>query len=89
MVINERITYDGFFANQILSHFYSPDRNGDSAMNCADCFRDDEWRVTDDAPYADNTRSGLYEIGKNDKALLEFIVDVIQCMRSNVANSEG
>ena len=73
MAENERITYDGHFANQILSHFYSPDRNGNSAMNCADHFRDEEWRGTDDALYADNTRSDLYELGKNDKELLEFI----------------
>ena len=88
MAENGRITYDGHFANQILSHFYSPDRNSKSAMNCADRFRDEEWRVTDDAPYADNTRADLYELGKNDKQLLEFIVDVIQCMRSNEENSE-
>ena len=88
MAENDRITYDEHFANQILSPFYSPDRNSKSAMNCADRFRDEEWRVTDDAPYADNTRADLYELGKNDKQLLEFIVDVIQCMRSNEENSE-
>tara|TARA_Y100001937_G_C6857230_1_gene214752 strand:- start:142 stop:408 length:267 start_codon:yes stop_codon:yes gene_type:complete len=83
-----RTTYDGHFANEILSFFYSPDRHSGSAMECADKFRDDEWRVIDDAPYAHHTRSDLYEIGKNDKELLEFIVDVIQCMRTNVENSE-
>ena len=88
MAENERITYDEHFANAILHFFYSPDRSSESVMNCADRFRDEEWRVTDDAPYADNTRADLYELGKNDKELLEFIVDVIQCMRSNEENSE-
>jgi len=83
MAENERITYDGHFANTILHFFYSPDRHSDSAMECADKFRNDEWMIDDDAEYADNTRSDLYEIGKNDKTLLEFIVDVIQCMRYN------
>jgi len=80
---NTRITYEGFFANQILSDFYSPDRHSDSAMDCADKFRDDEWKITDEAPYAAHTRSDLYDLGKNDKALLEFITDVINCMRYN------
>jgi len=85
---NTRTTYDGFFANQILSDFYSPDRHSDSAMDTADKFRDDEWRAIDDAPYAHHTRADLYELGKNDKALLEFIIDVIQCMRYNKSMEE-
>ena len=88
MATNKRITYDGHFANTILHFFYSPDRNGNSAMNCADCFRDEEWMLTQDTECADNTRADLYELGKNDKELLEFIVDVIGCMRYNEENSE-
>ena len=80
---NARTSYQGFFANQVLSDFYSPDRHADSAMECADKFRNDEWRVCDDAPYADNTRGDLYELGLQDPALLDFIIDVIQCMRYN------
>ena len=87
MAATKRISYDGHFANQILHYFYSPDRTSESAMNCADKFRDQEWMALD-GEAGDNTRSDLYEIGKYDKQLLEFIVDVIQCMRSNVANSE-
>jgi len=79
----QSVSYDGFFANQILSSFYSPDRHSDSPMTCADKFRDEEWRVLDEAPYADNTRGDLYELGLQDKELLEFIIDVIQCMRYN------
>jgi len=85
---NTRTTYAGFFANQILSDFYSPDRHSDSAMDCADKFRDDEWRVIDDAPYAHHTRSDLYELGLEDKALSEFIIDVIDCMKYNRSMEE-
>ena len=80
---NTRTTYDGFFANQIISDFYSPDRHADSAMDTADKFRDDEWRVTDDAPYAHHTRSDLYELGAGNQELTNFIIDVINCMRYN------
>ena len=80
---NERISYQGFFANQILSDFYSPGRHSDSAMECADKFRDDEWRVDDDAQYADNTRIDLCELGKDNEDLKFFIIDVIDCMRYN------
>jgi len=80
---NTRITYSSFFANQILSDFYSPDRHSDSAMDTADKFRDDEWRVIDDAPYAHHTRTDLYEMGLSDPQLMEWIIDVISCMRYN------
>ena len=88
MTTNERITYSGHFVNQIRNHFYSPNRNGDSAMNCADKFRDQEWMALD-GEAGDNTQSDLYEFGKSNKTLLDFIIDVIECMRLNVKNSEG
>jgi hypothetical protein len=80
---NTRTTYDGFFANQILSDFYSPDRHSDSAMDTADKFRDEEWRLDDDAEYAENTRNDLYKLGANDLRLSVWIIEVINCMRYN------
>jgi hypothetical protein len=76
-------SYADIFARQILSDFYSPDRHSDSAMDTADKFRDDEWRLDDDAPYAENTRNDLIKLGANDLRLSVFILDVIQCMRYN------
>ena len=78
-----RTTYDGFFANKIMSAFYSPERTLDSAMDIADFFRGEEWRLDDDALYAENTRNDLYELGANDLRLSVFISDVIYCMRYN------
>ena len=80
---NTRTTYDGFFANQILSDFYSPDRHSDSAMDTADKFRDDEWRVDDDAEYAENTRNDLIELGSSNLRLSVWIIEVVNCMRYN------
>lgn len=80
---NTRTTYDGFFANQILSDFYSPDRHSDSAMDCADKFRNEEWRLDDDAPYAENTRNDLIKLGSNNLSLSVWIIEVINCMRYN------
>lgn len=81
--MNTRITYKGIFANQILSDFYSPDRNSDSAMDTADKFRHDEWRVIGDAYYAHHTRIDLYELGLSDPQLMAWIIEVIACMRYN------
>ena len=80
---NIRTTYDKHFANQILSDFYSPDRRNGSAMDCADRFRNDEWRVDDDAPYAENTRNDLIELGSKNLKLSVWIIEVINCMRYN------
>ncbi len=80
---NTRTTYDKHFANQILSDFYSPDRRNGSAMDCADRFRNDEWRVDDDAPYAENTRNDLIELGSKNLKLSVWIIEVINCMRYN------
>ena len=80
---NTRTSYAGFFANQILSDFYSPDRHSNSAMDTADKFRDDEWRVTDDSPYAHHTRTDLYKLGAGNEELSFFIIDVIDCMKYN------
>ena len=80
---NTRTTYDGFFANQILSDFYSPDRHSESAMDTADKFRDDEWRVDDDAEYAENTRNDLIELGSSNLRLSVWIIEVVNCMRYN------
>ena len=86
---NTRTTYDGFFANQILSDFYSPDRHSDSAIDTADKFRDDEWRVDDDAEYAENTRNDLIKLGSNNLSLSVWIIEVINCMRYNVSMEMG
>jgi len=85
----QRISYASFFDDKIIDVFYSSDRTLDDPMKIADFFRGDEWRLDDDAPYADNTRSDLYEIGLQDRDLLEFILDVINCMRYNRSQEES
>jgi len=80
---NTRVTYSEFFANQILSDFYSPDRHSDSAMDTADKFRDDEWRATDDSPYAHHTQIDLYKLGEGNRNLIFWIIEVIDCMFYN------
>ena len=84
MATSERITYKDHFANEIRSLI----RSGVSAIDCADKFRDKEWMIIDHSEYARNTRLDLYELANNDKQLLEFTVDVIQCMRYNVSQIE-
>jgi len=80
---NTRTSYADIFARQILSDFYSPDRHSDSAMDTADKFRDDEWRLLDNTSYADNTRADLYKLGEGNEQLSFWIIDVIDCMRYN------
>ena len=78
-----RTTYRNFFAGQIMLAFYSPNISSASAMDCADRFRNEEWRLDDDAEYAENTRNDLIELGANDLQLSVFIGEVIYCMRYN------
>jgi len=80
---NTRTSYADIFARQILSDFYSPDRHSDSAMDTADKFRDDEWRLLDNTLYADNTRADLYKLGEGNEQLSFWIIEVIDCMRYN------
>ncbi len=80
---NTRTSYADIFARQILSDFYSPDRHSDSAMDTADKFRDDEWRLLDNTSYADNTRADLYKLGEGNEQLSFWIIEVIDCMRYN------
>lgn len=84
-----RTTYRNFFAGQIILAFYSPNISSASAMDCADRFRNEEWRLDDDAEYAENTRNDLIELGANDLQLSVFIGDVIQCMRYNRSMEEA
>ena len=84
-----RTTYRNFFAGRIMLAFYSPNISSASAMDCADKFRDEEWRLDDDAPYAENTRNDLIELGANDLRLSVFIIDVIYCMRYNRSMEMG
>ena len=86
---NTRITYVDTFANWILSDFYSPHRRDGSAMDCADKFRDEEWRLDGDAPYAENTRNDLIELGANKPELCAWIIEVINCMRYNRSQEES
>jgi hypothetical protein len=85
---NARTTYRNFFAGQIMSAFYSPSISSAAAMDCADKFRNEEWRVIGDAPYAQHTRVDLYELGLEDESLSEFIIDVINCMQYNLSMVE-
>ena len=85
---NTRITYTGFFANQMLSDFYSPDRHHYFPMDTADKFRNDEWRVIGNASYAENTREDLIRLSKDNLALQAFIADVIDCMKYNRSMEE-
>ena len=57
-------------------------------MDCADLFRDDEWRVTDDADYAKNTYQDLHASASGDKKFLKFLDNVIVCMKYNLIQIE-
>ncbi len=71
---------------QILSDFYSEVVN--DPMDCADKFRHDEWKLIDDAPYAQNARNDLHKRGLTDPQLMHWIIDVLNCMRYNRSMEE-
>ena len=68
-----------------ILHHFELSHNGGSAMNCADLFRHDEWRVLD----SESAHANLLSLGDDDEKLRDFIHDVVSCMRVNVELSEG
>jgi len=83
-----RTSYAKDFIGAIKMHFYSNSDSNQDAMECADCFRDEEWKVIDDADYGENTRQDLLEMGKDDPELSSFINEFIDCMKYNMKMAE-
>jgi len=52
-------------------------------MDCADMFRNDEWKVVDDADYGENTRTDLIAMSSHDSEFQSFVEQVIACMKYN------
>ena len=78
----KRISYAKELMETLKAYYQSGRYSGDG-MECADLLRDEEWRVDDDAPYAENTRADLYEMASYDPEFGDFVLEVICCMRYN------
>ena len=57
-------------------------------MDSADMFRNDEWKVVDNADYAINTREDLIAMASGDPEFKRFIEEVIECMKYNRSMEE-
>jgi hypothetical protein len=77
-----RTSYAKDFISTLKEHFNSDRYNGDG-MDCADMFRGDEWKVDDDADYAENTRGDLIKLSSHDPVFQSFVKEVITCMKYN------
>ena len=77
-----RTSYADQFIKVFKTFFYSGRYNGD-AMDCADMFRHDEWKVVDNSDYSKNTRNDLIDMSSHDPELERFIEEVIECMKYN------
>jgi hypothetical protein len=53
-------------------------------MDCADLFRHDEWMLTDDTDYAENTYQDLLK-SSDDEGFEVFLRDVISSMKYNLS----
>ena len=82
MDLMTRTSYADQFIKTFKKYFYSGRYNGD-AMDCADMFRHDEWKVIDDTDYGKNTRDDLLKIVGDDIAFQLFVFNVIACMEYN------
>ena len=83
-----RTSYAEQFIKTFKEYFESGRYNGDG-MDCADMFRDDEWKVADDADYAKNTCHDLLEMTSHDPAFKSFAKEVITCMKYNRSMEEA
>ena len=77
-----RTSYAKDFIEFFKEFFYSNRYNSDE-MDCADMFRDSEWKVDDDADYAKNTCDDLLKMASHDPAFKSFVEEVILCMKYN------
>jgi len=66
-----------------LKEYYDSDKYNGDAMDCADMFRHDEWKVIDDADYSKNTCNDLLKMSSHDPAFKNFVEEVITCMKYN------
>ena len=78
----KRVSYAKDFIKTFKAYFKSGRYNGDG-MDCADMFRDDEWKVDDDGDYAKNTCNDLLEMSSHDPEFQSFVEEVITCMKYN------
>ena len=83
-----RTSYAKDFIDAIKMHFYSNSDSNKDAMDCADCFRHEEWKVVDDADYGENTRQDLRNMAKDDPKLSSYVNEFIDCMKYNMKMSE-
>ena len=78
----KRVSYAEDFFDTFKEVFNSGRYNGDG-MDCADLFRDSEWKVDDEAEYAKNTCDDLTLMSSHDPLFKSFIEEVITCMKYN------
>ena len=77
----KRVSYAKDFIETFKAYFESGRYNGDG-MDCADMFRDDEWKV-DGGDYAKNTCNDLLEMSSHNPEFQSFVEEVITCMKYN------
>jgi len=82
MIQIKRISHAKDFIDTFKEYFKSDRYKGDS-MDCADMFRDDEWKVDDDADYAKNTCDDLLVMSSHDSEFQSFVDEVIASMKYN------
>jgi len=66
-----------------FTQYYSGEHYNGFEMDCADMFRNDEWKLIDNADYGNNTRDDLFKIAADDVIFQLFIFNVIECMKYN------
>jgi len=76
-----RTSYAPQIFKTIKKYYFS--RYKCDAMDCADMFRNDEWKVIDDADYGKNTRDDLIKMTSDNLAFKSFVREVISCMKYN------
>ena len=76
-----RTSYAPEIIKAIKQYYFS--RYNCEAMDCADMFRNDEWKVIDDADYGKNTRNDLIKMTSDNLAFKSFVEEVISCMKYN------
>jgi len=78
MIQIKHVSYAKDFFDTFKKYYDSGRYNGDG-MDCADMFRNDEWKVDE----CFKTYNDLLEMACHDASFKDFVEEVIACMKYN------
>jgi len=81
-------SYEAYFIDDLLERFALRAEDPDSAMTTADLFRNDEWRLLGEDPWARLSRERLFALACGNPQFERWLAQVFQCMAYNLSQED-